>query len=350
MPYAKLKTTYNPYQGSQNGPQFGATPPGWWAIIGSNKDQATVINPDSPISTSGTCNDFSPQWSKAIGVPQGAIQYYYDSTSDPGTLTCKTTQDGAIRTVTLTCSGDKCCGGGGLNGLIPKGVSFPGQVRPGDTSKPQCIENINPPKPDCGPNGTWVTNIDYASGILDGYCMCDGGWTNTPNGSRINPCNTKVMCPDPDNCGEGCNTGGNTNCNNYSWFCHNTRCQTCCSHNEGCYFMDQPRCVDNNYLDYPCWCNNGPSNKGEQLMITSGVPVEKNAGGIQKYPSICDSKKGDNCCGGTIRGPNGAVFRWPEPGHNDCQDLGLSYDGERCVNPGNSSTNGIGCGWKLNPG
>ena len=344
MPYAKLKTTYNPYQGSPNGPQLGATPPGWWALIGSNKDQANVINPDSSYSTSGTCYEFSPKWSTEIGVKQGPIPYYYDSTSDPGTLTCITTQNGDIRTPVLTCSGTTCCGGSGLNGIIPAGVTFDGMVRPSDKSIPQCIDNIHT-KPDCGLNGTWVTNTDYASGSLDGFCMCDGGWTNNPHNSRTNPCTTKVMCPDPTNCGEGCNTGGNVHCGGWSNYCKDSKCKICCSHNSGCGFMQQPICEDKNTNSYPCWCNNGPSGKGEQLMITSGVPVEKNSAGIQKYPSICDSKKGDQCCG-TQRLPNGAIYR-PPVGVSGCQDNGYSHDGEDCRNPGNSSQNGIGCGWKI---
>ena len=81
-------------------------------------------------------------------------------------------------------------------------------IRP---SKPQCIVNINP-TPDCGTNGKWVTTIHYASGTLNGFCMCDGVWTNKPINSISNPCTQKVICPYPDNCGEGCNKDGNINC------------------------------------------------------------------------------------------------------------------------------------------
>ena len=54
--YSTLKTTYNK---SYNDSKLGDTPPGWWGIIGSNKDQATIVNPGSAHSTAGTCNDFS---------------------------------------------------------------------------------------------------------------------------------------------------------------------------------------------------------------------------------------------------------------------------------------------------
>ena len=139
--YSKLKTTYS------SEPILGDTPPNWWGIIGSNKDQATLVNPGSAHSTSGTCKDFAPSsWTADLNVEQPKIQYYYDKNSNPGTLTCKTTQSGDIRTATITCSGNKCCSGTGLNGLIPEGLTFPGMVRPGDTSKPQCIANVDPSK------------------------------------------------------------------------------------------------------------------------------------------------------------------------------------------------------------
>jgi len=36
--YSKLKTTYD----TNREPPLGATPSGWWAIIGSNKDQIEI--------------------------------------------------------------------------------------------------------------------------------------------------------------------------------------------------------------------------------------------------------------------------------------------------------------------
>jgi len=345
MPYAKLKTTYNLYQGTPNAHNLGDTPPGWWALIGANKNQATLINPDSPHPTSGTCADFSSSWTSEIGVEQSSIPYHYDSISEPGTLTCKTTQTGDIRTPVITCNGANCCSGDGLNGLIPADVMFANMVRPHDNSIPQCILNIDSNKPSCGEHGKWVTNINYSTGSLNGFCMCDGGWTNEPTNSRTNPCSKKVMCPDPDMCGEGCNHRGNTNCGGWSNYCKDPSCQICCSSNSGCGFMQQPICKDKNTNSYPCWCKDGHWGKGEQLMITSGVPVETNADGIQKYPSICDTKKGDECCV-TKRHGDGAID-YPKPGVSGCQDDGYSHDGGLCRNPGDSSSNGIGCGWKI---
>ena len=221
MPYAKLKTTYNPYQGAPNNPQFGATPPGWWAIIGSNKDQATVINPDSPISTSGTCKDFSTSWSREIDVKQGPIPYYYDSTSDPGTLTCITTQTGDIRTPVLTCSGASCCGGDGLNGLIPAGVTFQGMVRPDDTSKPQCIEKIGD-KYLCSDNGTCeqisgLSSVPVTGRLYDSLddcrnapCRATSPGTATAVAVEASNCSAAPW----DGCCFHCNFGqGQNNCN-----------------------------------------------------------------------------------------------------------------------------------------
>ena len=333
--YSTLKTTYKAYNDSQ----LGDTPAGWWGLIGSNKDQATIVNPGSAHSTAGTCWDFSTSWTADVNVKQPPIKYYYDKSGNLGTLTCKTTQSGPNRTATITCSGTKCCGGTGLNGLIPAEISFSGMVRPGDTSKPQCIENIQN-LPECG-YGKWVTNIDYATGTQNGFCMCDGGWTNNPSNSRSNPCTQKVMCPHPNNCGEGCNTGGNTDCGGWSNFCKDNKCKICCgSGNTGCGFMQQPKCKDENTNSYPCWCNNGPDKKGSQLMIQSGVPAGKSP-----IPAICDPKKGDQCCA-CDRDNKGKILPY-KVGVSGCRDNGKSCVGGTCENPGNSTHNGIGCGWKI---
>ena len=139
--YAKLKNTYSLEPNLRN------TPPDWWGIIGSNKKQATLVNPSSPHSMSGNCSDFSHSWTADLNKEQPPIPYFYDKTGNTGTLTCKTTQSGNKRNVIITCHGNECCDGNGLNGLIPAGISFEGMVRPGDLSKPQCVATQTPSQP-----------------------------------------------------------------------------------------------------------------------------------------------------------------------------------------------------------
>ncbi len=235
--YAKLRNTYTSYNDSN----LGDTPDGWWAIIGSNKKQATVINPFSPHSTSGTCQDFSDQWTADIGVEQGPIPYYYDATSDPGTITCKTTQDGSDRTVILTCSGDKCCGGDALNGLIPKGVSFPGQVRQGDTSKPQCIVNVPP------------------STIMGFKCDISKRTCKNPKG-----------CPDTANCIIG---------------------------EEGCNTTDQLTCKDQDHCPS---CMNGHDNQGSYDGIEEDCQCDDHGNNCTLKKT--SANKGTGCCYGCYQG------------------------------------------------
>ena len=219
MTYSKSKTIGNSYQGRQSEPKdsnlgLTDTPSGWWAIIGDEKNKANVINPTSQFPGFGTCQSFYSLWGAELNVDQPPIPYYYDTTGNPGTIQCKTTQKDNVNTPVLTCTGAKCCDGDGLNGIIPAGATFQGMVRPNDITKPQCIQNVSPD------TSGWKPDISKRT--------CDN-----PRG-----------CPDVSNC-----TLGDTDCV--------TKSQLACSAQESF-----PKCLDgssgNDYytgLENDCKCS-----------------------------------------------------------------------------------------------
>ena len=301
--YSTLNSTYKAYKESNT---LGQSPPGWWAIINDdNSTQATVINPrESGLEPSVTCNNFSDIWSDKVGAANTKIPYYYSDTAT-GKLSCTTTKDPDtnVHTATITCDGDECCPGGGINGLIPVGTSFPGQVRT-DNNTAQCVTNVTQPL-NCGKNGTVVYNTDYDGEV----CLCEGGWTNTDK-SRKSPCDKRIMCNTNKWCQEGCATNEtkchsqiSVTCAGCDW-CDRTKiCDGgstgidrtgggCCG--DGCSgggAGETPICYDRNadhnaiqeqlqYRKpsnaYPCWCSNGSDKEEDmQLMVRSGEKMPK---------------------------------------------------------------------------